>query len=105
MKPAFLLLPLLLATCLPACAGHHIVVIDPGHGGRSDSGSQSARTLSSSNNATSPAGLQEKDLTLELSLEIKRTDQGHQCRGRQVPAGVVRPKPDPRLPLARRCRL
>lgn len=69
MKPTLILM---LAACLPAMAGHHIVVIDPGHGGARDSGSQSARTLSASNNATSPSGLREKDLTLELSLEIKK---------------------------------
>jgi N-acetylmuramoyl-L-alanine amidase len=69
MKPAFFLL---LAACLPALGGQHTVVIDPGHGGSSDSGSQAARTLSASNNATSPGGLKEKDLTLELSLEIRK---------------------------------
>jgi N-acetylmuramoyl-L-alanine amidase len=57
---------------LPVAAGRHLVVIDPGHGGRASSGTQAARTLSSSNNATSPGGLREKDLTLELSLEIKK---------------------------------
>ncbi len=63
---------LVLALGAPANAEHHIVVIDPGHGGGGDSGSQSARTLSASNNATSPGGLHEKDLTLELSLEIRK---------------------------------
>lgn len=63
---------ILLALCLPVFAGQHIVVIDPGHGGGGDSGSQTARTLSASNNAKSPGGLLEKDLTLELSLEIKK---------------------------------
>jgi len=65
-------LTILLAMCLPVIAGHHIVVIDPGHGGGGNSGSQSARTLSASNNAKSPGGLLEKDLTLELCLEIKK---------------------------------
>lgn len=51
-------------------AAEHFVVIDPGHGGARASGSIGERTLSSSNNATSPSGLKEKDLTLELSLEI-----------------------------------
>ena len=69
MKPA---IPLVLALALPAIAGEHVVVIDPGHGGSGDSGSQAARTLSASNNATTPGGLREKDLTLELSLEIKK---------------------------------
>jgi len=57
---------------LPAFAGQHVVVIDAGHGGGGNSGSQAARTLSASNNATSPSGLLEKDLTLQLSLEIKK---------------------------------
>ncbi len=62
----------LLAACTPVFGGRHTVAIDPGHGGGGDSGTQSARTLSASNNATSPAGLHEKDLTLELSLEVKK---------------------------------
>ena len=69
MKPALLFA---LALGASAIAGQHVVVIDPGHGGGGDSGSQSARTLSASNNATSPGGLHEKDLTLELSLEIRK---------------------------------
>jgi len=69
MKPALLIL---LAGWLPAWGGSYLVVIDPGHGGNHDAGSQAGRTLSGSNNATTPAGLQEKDLTLELSLEIRK---------------------------------
>lgn len=49
-----------------------VVIIDPGHGGKANSGSEELRMLSSCNNATSPGGVREKDLTLELSLEIKR---------------------------------
>lgn len=49
-----------------------VVVIDPGHGGETDSGSEALRSLSSCNNATSPSGLKEKDLTLELALEVKK---------------------------------
>lgn len=49
-----------------------VVVIDPGHGGGSPAGTMKARTLSSDNNAVSPSGLKEKDLTLELCLEIER---------------------------------
>ncbi len=70
MKPFLVIL--LLASCLPVLAGRHVVVIDPGHGGSADAGSQSARSLSSSNNATTPGGLREKNLTLELSQEIKK---------------------------------
>jgi len=54
-------------------AAEHTVVIDPGHGGSLPSGSSEARTLSSPNNATTPLGLQEKDLVLELSREISRS--------------------------------
>lgn len=49
-----------------------VVVIDPGHGGSAPSGSDELMTLSSPNNATSPSGVLEKDLTLELSQEIKK---------------------------------
>ena len=61
----------LVSSCL-LLAEDRIVVIDPGHGGRADSGNQKEFTLSASNNAKSPSGLLEKDLTLELSLEISR---------------------------------
>lgn len=59
-----------LLLCATAVASEHLIVIDPGHGGSKSSGTQSAHTLSSANNATSPSGLKEKDLTLELSKEI-----------------------------------
>lgn len=67
-------LVVLLATLasLTAGAAEKVIVIDPGHGGSSDAGSQKERTLSSANNATSPSKLLEKDLTLELSLEVAK---------------------------------
>lgn len=46
------------------------IVIDPGHGGDAYVGTTADRTLSSPNNAQSPSGVQEKDLTLELSKLI-----------------------------------
>ncbi len=46
------------------------IVIDPGHGGDAYVGTTEARTLSSPNNAHSPSGVKEKDLTLELSKLI-----------------------------------
>lgn len=65
------LILLLLAFCGPfAGAGERVIVIDAGHGGARPSGSQKARTLSSDNNATSPGGLKEKDLTLELAQKV-----------------------------------
>lgn len=51
-------------------AGERIIVIDAGHGGSKPSGTQAARTLSSPNNAVSPGGLKEKDLTLELAQKV-----------------------------------
>ncbi|HEV7403780.1 MAG TPA: N-acetylmuramoyl-L-alanine amidase [Chthoniobacteraceae bacterium] len=48
-----------------------VIVIDPGHGGPRDVGTDAAKTRSSSNNATSPSGrLKEKDLTLELAKAV-----------------------------------
>lgn len=51
----------------PAISAPPVIVIDPGHGGSSVAGSLSSRSNSSPNNATSPAGLKEKDLCLEFS--------------------------------------
>ncbi len=69
-KIASILLVAWAASICLAAAG--ILVVDPGHGGSANSGSNELRTLSSCNNATSPGGLKEKDLTLELSVEIRR---------------------------------
>lgn len=55
-------------------------VIDPGHGGKAPSGSQAERTLSSPNNARSPSGLLEKDLTLELALLVEKKLVGSPVR-------------------------
>lgn len=48
-----------------------VILIDPGHGGTEIAGSLKERSNSSPNNATSPGGLKEKDLTLEFSLILK----------------------------------
>jgi len=53
-------------------AAQPTVVIDPGHGGGSPSGSALEKSLSSPNNAKTPSGVMEKDLTLELSMAIQR---------------------------------
>ncbi len=82
---AFHLLLLLASGALAAAvaAAPAVIVIDPGHGGSADSGSMTARTLSAANNATSPAGLSEKDLTLELArLVVGRIEALAQRRGR-----------------------
>lgn len=56
-----------------ALATQRTIVIDPGHGGTRPSGSAEERTLSSPNNAKTPSGLLEKDLTMELSRELSRS--------------------------------
>lgn len=55
----------------PAAAPVPVVVIDPGHGGSAVAGSLAERSNSSPNNARSPGGILEKDITLELSLLLK----------------------------------
>jgi len=68
-----LLVVLITGFCAPALlSGVHHIVIDAGHGGGSYAGSQKARTLSTPNNATSPSGLKEKNLTLKLAIEVKK---------------------------------
>ena len=52
-------------------AGELTVIIDPGHGGTNVTGTHLLKSNSSPNNATSPSGLREKDLTLELAREIQ----------------------------------
>ena len=72
-----------------------VIIIDPGHGGSSVAGSLSSRSNSSPNNADSPGGLKEKDLTLEFSKilhdEILRNAS---TKGRQV--GVLLTREDDR---------
>lgn len=55
---------------LSQAAPSYIIVIDPGHGGQKYTGTREGYTLSSPNNAQTPAGIKEKDLTLELSRHI-----------------------------------
>ena len=61
---------LLLVLLALTCRAQQVIVIDAGHGGAKPSGTQAARTLSSPNNAVSPGGLKEKDLTLELAQKV-----------------------------------
>ncbi len=61
--------------------GPRVIVIDPGHGGPRDAGSDAAHNKSTSNNATSVAHhLLEKDLTLQLAklvaARIEASDAG-----------------------------
>lgn len=64
--------------------GLPVIVIDPGHGGSKVLGSLTARTNSSPNNATSPGGLLEKDLTLQFSRILREA-----ILSRGAPVAVV----------------
>ncbi len=57
--------------CVLSVSAEQSIVIDPGHGGNSVAGSLVERSNSSPNNATTPGGLKEKDLTLEFSLILR----------------------------------
>lgn len=59
------------AITVPLTAAPPVILIDPGHGGSEVAGSLKERSNSSPNNASTPGGLKEKDLTLEFSLILK----------------------------------
>ncbi|MEM7602904.1 MAG: N-acetylmuramoyl-L-alanine amidase, partial [Verrucomicrobiota bacterium] len=98
MKTLFLVLLLLISGLSGQTqieAAPPVIIIDPGHGGSSVAGSLSSRSNSSPNNATSPGGFKEKDLTLEFSKilhdEILKT-----ASARQVRVGVLLTRQDDR---------
>lgn len=68
------------------------IAIDPGHGGKANSGTEVARTRSSANNATSPTlGVLEKDLTLELGkLIAARIAESPEAKAGKVRAVLTR---------------
>lgn len=66
-----LILFLLAVIPVPLTAAPPVILIDPGHGGTEVAGSLKERSNSSPNNATTPGGLKEKDLTLEFSLILR----------------------------------
>jgi N-acetylmuramoyl-L-alanine amidase len=77
------------------CRGQSVViVIDAGHGGAKPSGTQKARTLSSPNNATSPGGLKEKDLTLELAQKVIARINAKDAGVKAVPTRTEDVNPD-----------
>lgn len=65
-----------------------VIVIDPGHGGSATAGSLSKRSNSSPNNAETPGGLLEKDLTLEFS-KILREEIHAVATARSARVGVL----------------
>lgn len=62
--------------------GELTVIIDPGHGGTKITGTHLLKSNSSPNNDISPSGLREKDLTLEISQEIKKAFESDRCSNR-----------------------
>lgn len=87
----------------PASSAPKIVVIDPGHGGAADAGSDAAKNKSTSNNATSATlRIKEKDLTLTLSkLIAERIDQSEAAAQGKIKAVLTR-HDDANLDFAKR---
>lgn len=76
------------------CRGQGVIVIDAGHGGAKPSGTQAGRTLSSDNNAVSPGGLKEKEVTLELAQRVIARINAKKGRLRAVPTRTADVNPD-----------
>jgi N-acetylmuramoyl-L-alanine amidase len=86
-----------------ASSSPKIVVIDPGHGGGADAGSDAARNKSTNNNATSATlHLKEKDLALTLSkLIAERIDKSEAAAQGKIKAVLTR-RDDSNLDFAKR---
>jgi len=82
-----------------------VIVIDPGHGGSSVAGTLKERSNSSPNNARSPSGIYEKDLTLEFS-KILHAEILALAQKQRQPVGVLLTRTDDRnLNFAERARI
>ena len=79
-------------TPVNAAPPRRVIVIDPGHGGAHDAGTDAARNKSTSNNATSVVHrILEKDLTLQLStLVAARIEASDAARSGQVKVVLTR---------------
>lgn len=76
------------------CSGQNVIIIDAGHGGAKPSGSQETKSLSSPNNAVSPGGLKEKDLTLELAQKVIARINAKQAGLKAIPTRTEDVNPD-----------
>ena len=87
-----ILLAVLCAVGSIAAQTPRVIVIDPGHGGARDAGTDAARNKSTCNNATSVTHhLLEKDLTLQLSkLIAARIEASDAARAGKVKAILTR---------------
>ncbi len=96
LLPRLLLAALFVVGLVPArtsvAQSPRVIVIDPGHGGAHDAGSDAARNKSTSNNATSVVHhLLEKDLTLQLSkLVAARIEASDAARSGKVKVVLTR---------------
>jgi N-acetylmuramoyl-L-alanine amidase len=82
-----------------------ILVIDPGHGGSTVAGSLAQRSNSSPNNASSPGGLKEKDLTLEFSKVLREEIHREADRQGRVLGVLLTREEDVNLDFAERARI
>lgn len=87
-------IPFLAAGFASAQEAPPVIIVDPGHGGSKIAGSLEQRSNSSPNNATTPGGLKEKDLTLEFSLILKEEILRAAAGGH--PVGVLLTREDDR---------
>lgn len=97
------LIPLCVSWPMAASSSPKIVVIDPGHGGAADAGSDAAKNKSTSNNATSATlRIKEKDLALTLSqLIAERIDKSEAAAQGKIKAVLTR-RDDSNLDFAKR---
>lgn len=84
----FVLLIVCGSLVVPLRAEIPVIVIDPGHGGASVAGSLKERTSSSPNNAKTPGGILEKEITLEFSLILREVIL-EEARRTGPPVGVL----------------
>lgn len=97
------LIPLCVSWPTTASSSPKIVVIDPGHGGAADAGSDAAKNKSTSNNATSATlRIKEKDLALTLSqLIAERIEKSEAAAQGKIKAVLTR-RDDSNLDFAKR---
>jgi hypothetical protein len=96
---------LLLSAYLPteASGSPKVVVIDPGHGGAADAGSDAAKTKSTNNNATSATlHIKEKDITLTLSKLIAERIAGSEAAAQGKIKAILTRNDDSNADFARR---
>lgn len=97
------LIPLCLYWPTNAWSAPKIVVIDPGHGGAADAGSDAAKNKSTSNNATSATlRIKEKDLTLALSKLIAERINGSEAAAQGKIKAVLTRHDDSNIDFAKR---